>query len=91
MSNKQQEQYGMYPSNMLTNEMDLATEKETSPSTNFGSDAPSNQHPFYLAIRTIDTASQWFLLQQLDVNKAHGRRGSPVSTGSELFSLGLMK
>ncbi|KAH3811617.1 hypothetical protein DPMN_140029 [Dreissena polymorpha] len=32
-------------------------------------DFSSNQHPFYLAIRTIDTASQWFLRQQLGVNK----------------------
>ncbi|KAH3730535.1 hypothetical protein DPMN_056525 [Dreissena polymorpha] len=33
------------------------------------SDLSSDQHPVYLAIRTIDTASQWFLRQQLGVNK----------------------
>ncbi|KAH3855587.1 hypothetical protein DPMN_098156 [Dreissena polymorpha] len=33
------------------------------------SDFPPEQHPFYLAIRTIDTASQRFLRQQLGVNK----------------------
>ncbi|KAH3782214.1 hypothetical protein DPMN_160126 [Dreissena polymorpha] len=33
------------------------------------SDFFSDQHPFYLATRTIDTASQWFLRQQLGVNK----------------------
>ncbi|KAH3736725.1 hypothetical protein DPMN_043298 [Dreissena polymorpha] len=33
------------------------------------SDFSSDQHPFYLATRTIDTASQWFLRQLLGVNK----------------------
>ncbi|KAH3822196.1 hypothetical protein DPMN_123969 [Dreissena polymorpha] len=35
-----QEQYGFDPSNLFTNEIELTTENETSPSTNFGSDAP---------------------------------------------------
>ncbi|KAH3715644.1 hypothetical protein DPMN_058356 [Dreissena polymorpha] len=29
----------------------------------------SFDHPFYLAIRPLDTASQWFLRQQSGVNK----------------------
>ncbi|KAH3818487.1 hypothetical protein DPMN_120208 [Dreissena polymorpha] len=33
------------------------------------SDFSSSKHPFYLAIRTKDTASQWFMRKQLGVNK----------------------
>ncbi|KAH3869397.1 hypothetical protein DPMN_032561 [Dreissena polymorpha] len=33
------------------------------------SDFSSSKHPFYLAMSTNYTASQWFLRQQLGVNK----------------------
>ncbi|KAH3800071.1 hypothetical protein DPMN_153696 [Dreissena polymorpha] len=33
------------------------------------SDFSLDQHPFYLAIRTLDTAFLWFLRQQVCVNK----------------------
>ncbi|KAH3800295.1 hypothetical protein DPMN_153928 [Dreissena polymorpha] len=39
-----QEQYGFDLSNMFANEIELTTENETSPSTNFGSDAPSSRN-----------------------------------------------
>ncbi|KAH3886196.1 hypothetical protein DPMN_010197 [Dreissena polymorpha] len=39
-----QEQYGFDPSILFTNEIELTTEIETSPSSNFGSDAPSSSN-----------------------------------------------
>ncbi|KAH3784986.1 hypothetical protein DPMN_163064 [Dreissena polymorpha] len=39
-----QEQYGVDPSIKFTMEIELTTENETSPSTNFGSDVPSSSN-----------------------------------------------
>ncbi|KAH3725725.1 hypothetical protein DPMN_051574 [Dreissena polymorpha] len=39
-----QEQYGFDPCILFTNEIELTTENETSPSSNFGSDAPSSSN-----------------------------------------------
>ncbi|KAH3831204.1 hypothetical protein DPMN_104466 [Dreissena polymorpha] len=39
-----QKQYGFDPSILFTNEIELTIENETSPSSNFGSDAPSSSN-----------------------------------------------
>ncbi|KAH3791278.1 hypothetical protein DPMN_144761 [Dreissena polymorpha] len=48
-----QEQYGFDPSNMSTNEIKLTTENETSPRTNFGSDAPPSSNVITLTLNHI--------------------------------------
>ncbi|KAH3892516.1 hypothetical protein DPMN_016634 [Dreissena polymorpha] len=48
-----QEQYGFDPSILFTNEIEFTTENETSPSSNFGSDAPSSSNAIPPTLKPI--------------------------------------
>ncbi|KAH3718572.1 hypothetical protein DPMN_061378 [Dreissena polymorpha] len=48
-----QEQYAFDPSDMFTNEIELTPKNETSPSTNFGYDAPSSSNVIPPALNYI--------------------------------------